>query len=46
MPLDVIGHKKITDMELPFIEKIALKEVLKKIQGTDIEKFLKEYNAI
>ena len=38
--------KKITDMELPFIEKIALKEVLKKIQGTDIEKFLKEYNAI
>ena len=38
--------KKISDMELPFIEKIALKEVLKKIQGTDIEKFLKEYNAI
>ena len=38
--------KKITDMDLPFVERIALKEVLKKIQGTDIEKFLKEYNAI
>ena len=38
--------KKITDMDLPFIERIALKEMLKKIQGTDIEKFLKEYNAI
>ena len=38
--------KKITDMDLPFVERIALKELLKKIQGTDIEKFLKEYNAI
>ena len=38
--------KKITDMDLPFIQRVALKEVLKKIQGTDIEKFLKEYNAI
>lgn len=38
--------KKITDMDLPFIQKIALKEVLKKIEGTDVEKFLKEYHAI
>ena len=38
--------KKITDMKLGFIEKIALKQVLKKVQGTDIEKLLKEYNAI
>ena len=38
--------KKITDMELPFIQRVALKEVLKKIEGTDLEKFLKEYHAI
>lgn len=38
--------KKITDMELGFKEKIALKEILKKIQGTDIEKLLKEHNLI
>ena len=34
------------DMELPFIQRVALKEVLKKIEGTDLEKFLKEYHAI
>ena len=33
-------------MELPFVKKLALKEVLRKIEGTDLEKFLKEYNAI
>ena len=38
--------RKITDMKLPLPAQIALKEVLKKISGTDIEKFLKEYNAI
>lgn len=38
--------KKITDMELGLKERIALKEVLKKVQGTDIEKLLKEYNII
>lgn len=38
--------KKITEMELGFKEKIALKEVLKKIQGTDIEKLLQEYHLI
>ena len=38
--------KKITDMDLPFIQRVALKEVLKKIEGTDLEKILKEYNAI
>ena len=38
--------KKLTDMDLPFIQRVALKEVLKKIEGTDLEKFLKEYNAI
>ena len=38
--------KKITDMDLPLIPRLALKEALKKIEGTDLEKFLKEYNAI
>ena len=38
--------KKITEMELGLKERIALKEVLKKVQGTDIEKLLKEYNII
>jgi len=38
--------KKITDMKLSFIKKIALKQVLKKTRGTDIEKLLKEYNVI
>ena len=39
--------KKITEMEgLGFKEKLALREVLKKIEGTDIEQLLKEYKVI
>lgn len=38
--------KKITEMHLGIKEKIALKEVMKKIEGTDIEKLLKEYEVI
>ena len=38
--------KKITDMNMPLAEKMAFKAVLKKIEGTDIEKLLKEYNVI
>ena len=38
--------KAITDMNLGLKEKIALKEVLKAIKGTDIEKLLKEYKVI
>jgi hypothetical protein len=33
-------------MDLPLIPRLAMKEALKKIEGTDLEKFLKEYNAI
>jgi oleate hydratase len=33
-------------MNLGLKEKLALKEVLKKIKDTDIEKLLKEYNVI
>ena len=38
--------KKITDMEQGLIEKLALKAVLKKTSGTDIEKLLKEYHVV
>ena len=38
--------KKLTDLDLGFKERIALKEVLKKLEGTDLEKLLKEYNVI
>ncbi len=38
--------KKITDMDINLIERFALKKLLEKIKGTDIEKLLKEYNVI
>ena len=38
--------KKITDMNLGLKEKIVLKEAIKKIEGTDIEKILREHNVI
>ena len=38
--------KKITDMELGLVEKLAFKKILAKIAGTDIEKLLKEYHVI
>ena len=38
--------KKITDMEMPLVGKLALKEALKKIEGTEVEKLLKEYKVI
>ena len=38
--------KKITDMEMPLVGKLALKEALKKIEGTEVEKLQKEYNVI
>ncbi len=38
--------RKATDMELGFMEKMAIKKVLGKIEGTDIEKLLKKYQVI
>ncbi len=38
--------KKLTELDLGFKRKLALKEALKKIDGTDIIKILKEYNVI
>ena len=38
--------KKITDMNMNFAEKMALKKLLEKIRNTDIEKLLREYEVI
>ena len=38
--------RKITDMRLGLKEKVALKEVLKAVSGTDVVKLLKEYGLI
>ncbi len=38
--------KKITDMQMSMMEKMALKKVLKKVEGTDLEKLLKEHKLI
>lgn len=42
----MMDGKKITDMDLGLKERIALKEGIKKLRGTDIEKLLKEYHVI
>ncbi|WP_367006189.1 oleate hydratase [Streptococcus sp. ZY19097] len=38
--------KAITDMKLNFVEKFILKQALRKTEGTDIEKLLKEYHLV
>ena len=38
--------RKITAMDLGVVEKLALKELLKKVRGTDVEKLLAEHGAI
>lgn len=38
--------KKITDMDQNLLEKLALKTLLKKTAGTDIETLLKEYQVV
>jgi len=38
--------KKVTDMDMKLLEKLAVKKALEKIEGTDIEKLLKQYNVI
>ena len=38
--------KPVTDMKLGLVERFALKEALKKVRGTDIEKVLREFEAI
>ena len=38
--------KKLTDMDLNFKQRLALKEALKKIHGTELELLLEEYGVI
>ena len=38
--------RKLTDMDLPFTQKLVLDKALQAVKGTDIEKLLKEYKAI
>ena len=38
--------RPLTEMDLGFKEKLAVKKLLEKIEGTDIEKLLKEYHVI
>ena len=38
--------KSPTDMDLNLVEKLALKKALSKIEGTDVEKLLKEYHIL
>lgn len=38
--------RKITDMELGIRERLALKEILKKLGGTEVEKLLRKYRVI
>lgn len=44
--VQLMDGKKITDVNLGFKEKLALKEVLKKVKNTEIEGLLKEYHLI
>ena len=39
------GHK-LTDMKLDMKQRIVMKKLLKKIEGTEVEKLLKEHNVI
>ena len=38
--------KPVTDMKLDFLEKIGLKLVLEKLEGTEVEKLLKKHGVI
>ena len=38
--------KALTEMDLGLKERLAVKKLLEKIAGTDIEKLLKEYRVI
>lgn len=38
--------RPLTEMDLGFKEKMAVKKLLEKVQGTDVEKLLKEYHVI
>ena len=38
--------KKLTELDLGLKEKLILKEAVKKLHGTELEKLLREYHVI
>ncbi len=42
----LMDGRKITDMKLPAVEKLALKAVLKRSKGTIIESLMENYHLI
>ena len=38
--------RPITDMKLDLKQKIALKKILERIEGTEVEKLIKRYHVI
>ena len=38
--------RKLTELEMPMAGRLLMKKALKKIEGTDLETFLRRYNAI
>ncbi len=44
--VQLMDGKKVTDVKLSLKERMELKEIIKKVQGTEVEKLLKEYHVI
>ena len=42
----MLDGRKLTDMQLPFVQKMALKQVIKKSEGTTINQMLKDNGLI
>ena len=42
----LLDGRKITDMELPFVQRVALKKGLKMIEGTILSDMLKENGLV
>jgi len=42
----MMDGKKLTEIKLPFLQSIALKEVIKKTKGTDIYNLLEKYHLV
>ena len=44
--VQLMDGKKLTELDLGLKERIVLKEAIKKVRGTELEKLLKEYHVI
>ena len=42
----MLDGRKITDLEMPFIEKFVLKKMIKRFKGTTIYEMLENYKLI